>query len=474
MHTVVGINAEQEEGQQLGEGSPHESPSAPRNRPWKVATATLIGTSVEWYDYGIYGLAAAVVFPTVFFPTLDAPVAILASFATLAIGSLGRPLGAIIFGHIGDRYGRRRSLFWSLMLMGAMTVAIGLLPGYAAIGAAAPILLLSIRILQSLSVGGEWGGALLFAVESAPRKRRALFGSFTQMGSGIGFFLSSGAFSLASLGGDEVLLDWAWRLPFLASSVLILTGLMIRYQLEETPVFTLSQQQSEGQGQDGQGQVTPEKPSVPLVDMLRTSWVVLLLATGAFIVTIGGFYVIVNFVSAYAAENLNISAGTIANGGMIASIVAIVMTPIVALVADKVGVRKVTIVGLGLHLVVAWPMFILLDLGTAFGLFAAMSLGMLVSTIAYATIGTLVTGWFRARVRQTGVSLAYQVAGVIGGGLTPILAQALSNQEGGGWISVAVFFSIMGAVSFACVAFKRGPGYLDFGDKASSGALENA
>ncbi|WGD37437.1 MFS transporter [Lysinibacter sp. HNR] len=435
------------------------------NKPWKVASATLIGTSVEWYDYGIYGFAAAVVFPTVFFPTLDAPVAILASFATLAVGSLGRPIGAAIFGHIGDRHGRKKSLFISLMLMGLMTVTIGLLPGYAVIGAAAPMILLLIRIMQSLAVGGEWGGALLFAVESAPRRWRALFGSFTQMGSGLGFFMSSGAFSLIALLGDEAVLEWAWRLPFLASAVLILTGLYIRYQLEETTEYQAVQRETEKKARVA---------NLPLFEVLRSSWDVLLLAIGGFLVTIAGFYIIVNFISAYSADQLQLSAGDIANAGMVASTVSIVFTPIVAIVADMYGVRRITILGLALHLAVAWPMFMLLDLGTSWGLFAAMSLGMFVSTIAYAPIGTLVSGWFPAEVRQTGLSLAYQISGVIGGGLTPMVAQFLSIQDGGGWSTVALFFAGMGAVSLLCVLFKRGPGYLSFGDKATAGAQERS
>ncbi len=429
-----------------------------RTRPWKVAVATLIGTSVEWYDYGIYGFAAAVVFPTVFFPTMSPPVAVLASFATLAIGSLGRPLGAVIFGHIGDRLGRRRSLVLSLVLMGAMTVVIGLLPGYSAIGAAAPVLLLCVRILQSLAVGGEWGGALLFAVESAPRRRRALFGSFTQMGSGLGYFLATGAFGLVGLLGDRAVLEWAWRLPFLASAVLIVTGLVIRSQLSETAEFERVRE-------------TGERERIPLFELLRDHWLQTLLAVGAFLVPIGGFYIIVNFISAYAADTLSIGSGDIATAGMVASIVSVVFTPVAALAADRFGVRTVTLIGLALHVVAAAPMFLLLDLGTPLALILSMSLGMFVSTIAYAPVGTLVAGWFPAPVRQSGVSLSYQVAGVLGGGVVPVLAQALAIR-GGGWPPVAVLFAGMAAVSLLGVVLKRGPGYLSFGDRATREAEE--
>jgi MFS family permease len=426
------------------------APAQPqRNKPAKVAVAALIGTSIEWYDYGIYGFCAAVVFPTVFVPEMPTAVATLASFATLAVGSLGRPLGAAIFGHIGDRYGRKPSLVISLMIMGIMTVAIGLLPGYAAIGIAAPILLLLIRIVQSLAVGGEWGGALLFAVEAAPPRQRALFGSFTQMGSGVGYFLSSGAFALIALFGDQAVLSWAWRLPFLASAVLIAAGLLIRMQLSETEEFQHAKHDTEDRG-------------IPLVALLRTQWRRVLLGIGAFVVPIGGFYIIVSFVSAYASSNLRMSTGDIATAGLVASAVSIVLTPITALFADRFGVRRVTVVGLVLHVVVAYPMFLLLDAGTPLGLNLAMCLGMIASTIAYAPIGTLVAGWFQPTVRQSGVSIAYQVSGVIGGGLIPVLAQQLSIATGGGWTLVAGLLVVLSLISLVSVLLVRGRTYLQF------------
>lgn len=439
------------------------SPGKPakKNSPWRVASATLLGTSVEWYDFGIYGFAAAVIFPTVFFPNMPGPMAVLASFATLAVGSLGRPIGAAIFGHIGDRYGRRKSLVYSLMLMGVATLLIGVLPGYATIGYAAPIILLIIRILQSLAAGGEWGGALLFAVESAPKKWRAFFGSFTQMGSGVGFFLASGAFALISLLGEEAVLAWAWRLPFFASIALIAVGLIIRSQLDETEAFKRAEQQSNAQ----------ENQQLPLFEVFRSAWGVLLLGIGAFLVTIAGFYIIVTYTAAYAAEELGLSTGEIANAGMFASLLAIVLTPVAAIAADKYGVRNVTLIGLALHLVVAAPMFMALNSGTVAGLYICMGLGMTASIIAYAPIGTLVAGWFTTRVRQTGISLSYQIAGVLGGGLTPVIAQWL-HIEFGGTTPVAIFFAAMGAVSLVCVLVKPGPGHLDFGDKATRGSTE--
>lgn len=431
-----------------------------RNSPVRVAAATLLGTSAEWYDYGIYAFAAAVVFPHVFFPDMPGPLAILASFVTLAVGSLGRPIGAAIFGHIGDRHGRRKSLVISLLLMGFATVAIGLLPGYATIGYFAPVALLLIRILQSLAVGGEWGGAVLFAIEAAPKKWRALFGSFPQMGSGVGFFLATGAFALVALFGDEALLAWAWRLPFIASIVLVIIGLIVRSQLEETESFKRAEA----------AQADDAKQQLPVVEVFRKSWGVLLLAVGGFLITIGGFYILTSYFSAVASEGFALSASTIANAGMISSIIAIVTVPPVALAADRWGIRNLTLLGLGLHLVAAYPIFAMLNTGEPWGLYAAMSLGMFVSVMAYAPISTLIAGWFATSVRQTGISLAYQISGVIGGGLTLPIAQALHIQSG--TMPVMLFFIAMSLVSFLCVLVKRGPGHLSFGDKASRGATE--
>ncbi|WP_392508951.1 MFS transporter [Naumannella halotolerans] len=246
----------------------------------------------------------------------------------------------------------------------------------------------------------------IFAVESAPPRRRALFGSFTQMGSGLGAFMTSGAFSLLGLLGDEAVMAWAWRVPFLASAVLIVVGLLIRHQLPETEAFTEE---------------------------------------------------VATFFSAYGADALQLSTTTIGNAGMGASVIAVVCTPIAVIVADRYGVRAVTLVGLVLHLVVAVPIFLLLSHGTALTL--ACSLGMFVSTIAYATIGTLVAGWYPAGVRQTGVSLTYQLTGVLGG-LVPASAQSLSIASSNGWTLVLVLFVVMSAISLFAVAIRRTPSQL--------------
>lgn len=420
-------------------------PDAPHGkRLVGIAAATLVGTSVEWYDFGIFSLAAATIFPTVFFPSAGAAEGVLASFAVIAVGAVARPLGAILFGHIGDRYGRRRSLLMSIVLMGIATTLIGLIPTYDAIGSAAQVLLVVFSLLQALAVGGEWGGSLLFGVESAPPTRRALLGSFTQMGSSLGLFMSSGAFALVGLLDQDAVMSWGWRIPFLASALLVLVGVVIRSKLEETPEFAASER------------VHDPEPSVPIVEVLRHHLGAVALAVGAFLVPIAGYYIIVNFLGGYATTELHLDPRQVSTAVMVSSVVSLVFMPLTAIVADRVGVWRVTVVGLALHVVVTFPMFWLTDLGTMAWLALAMSLGMFVSTIAYSTVGTLVSGWFPTRVRNTALSLGYQVSGMIAGGTVLVLSQWLFTRTHT-WSPVAALFVVLSLVSLFCVALRRGP-----------------
>ncbi|MFM9372822.1 MFS transporter [Streptomyces sp. Da 82-17] len=417
-----------------------------RSKPWKVATASLIGTSVEWYDFGIYATAAALVFPELFFPDVNRALGTLMSFATLFVGALGRPLGAIVFGHIGDRFGRKPALIWSMLLMGGATVCIGLLPTYDAIGVTAPVLLVAIRMLQSLAVGGEWGGAVLFAVEHAPPRRKAFFGSFPQVGDGVGYFLSTGVFALVALAGHDALVDWAWRIPFLLSAVLVLTGFLIRRSMEESPEFEAARAAERAE----------EKQAAPFVAVLRGAWKQWLLASGAFLVTVGGYYVVVTFMSTYAVGSLGFTDSQAAAAGTAASVVVIVAIPLAAIAADRYGMSRVTLVGMLLHLVVAAPMFWLADTRSVPGLWLAMCLPMLASAIAYAAIGTLASTWFEPRVRYTGLSLAFQTAGLVGTA-APTAASWLFSSSGDSWVPVAAAFAGMALLSSVClIACDRG------------------
>lgn len=414
----------------------------------KVLGVSLVGTAIEWYDFGIYATASALVFPTVFFGGQDN--AIMSSFLVMAVAMLARPLGAIVFGHIGDRFGRKFALFGSLGLMTVATLLIGILPGSASIGAAAIGLLLLIRTLQSFAVGGEWGGAVLYAVESAPPNRKALYGSFPQIGNGIGIFGAMLAFNLVSLQGHDFLINGGWRYPFLAAVVLGLLGMWLRWSVEDSPEFAKVREAEEKALAEG------KKAKVPFFELIRTSWRQVLVAAGAFLITIGGLYIITSYIQARAVNVLGMSEAEVTTSGMVLSVSILVIIPLAALAGDKWGVRRVTLFGLALHVIVGFPMFWLVQTGTFAGLVTGQLLGNLASCIAYATIGTLVAGWFTATVRQSGLSLAYQIAGLIGG-FTLVAAQALDDAAGGSWVPVAILFCGVGLLSFLCAQLWKGP-----------------
>ncbi|MEU9116642.1 MFS transporter [Streptomyces sp. NPDC048483] len=295
---------------------------------------------------------------------------------------------------------------------------------------------------QSLAIGGEWGGAVLFAVEHAPPRRKAFFGSFPQVGDGVGYFLSTGAFAAIALLGHDALVGWAWRIPFLLSAALVLVGLLIRSTMEESPEFEAARRA---------GGTVAQKQETPAVAVLRDAWRTWLLASGAFLITVGGYYIVVTFMSTYAVAHLGFTDAQAAGAGTAASVVVIVCTPLAALAADRFGLRRVTLTGILLHLVVAFPMFWLAESRSAAGLWLAMCLPMLASTIAYAAIGTLVAGWFTPpRTRCTGLSMSFQTAGLVGT-LAPAATSWLFTTFDNSWTPVAVAFAGMALVSAVCL-----------------------
>lgn len=421
--------------------------SAPaRTSPAKVIGATVIGTTIEWYDFAIYVFSAAVVFPTVFFPTLSPGSGVLSSFATLAIAALTRPLGAMIFGHIGDTIGRRRSLLLSMILMTSATVCIGFVPGFAAIGWFGAVLVLLLRILQSVAVGGEWGGAVAYAVESAPPRWRSVFGSFPQLGNSLGLFAASGIITIFDQNA-EWFIAFGWRIPFFIAGVFGVAGIVLRLIIDESPEFITARRVEQERA------VTKAALERPLTVLFRTETRVVLQAAGAFLATIGCIYISLTYVSAYAANVLQIEPQTISLSTNLVSVITVFMVLAAAIAGDRFGVRRVTLVGLFLPMVIAFPMFFILTQGGFGGVFGAMVLGNLASSVAYATIGTMVAGWFPARVRQCGLSLAYQIAGVVGS-FSLVFAQFLDVQFGG-WVPVAVLFFLMGLLSWLCALLYR-------------------
>lgn len=416
-----------------------------RSRPLRVALAAFIGTTIEWYDYYLYATAAALVFGELFFPSLDPVAGTLASFATYAVGFLARPLGGVVFGHLGDRIGRKKSLVASLLIMGTATCLVGLLPGYSTIGWLAPALLVLLRFVQGIAVGGEWGGAVLIAVEHAPVKRRTFYGAFAQLGSPVGLLLSTVMLTLFTALPDDAFLDWGWRVPFLCSAVLILVGLVIRLRVEESPEFLAAQARAKAH------------EGLPVVETLRTEWRQVLLGIFTILVSIGGFYVVNTFMLAYVTTQLDVPKSVALTGQTIVAVVEGVTLLFFAHLGDRIGRRAVAAGGAVFTALWAFPMFELVNSANTIAIWVAMAVGILGITATYAVVAALVAEMFAVRTRYTGISLAYQLAGVVGGGLIPLLATYLLDSFGGSSVPAVVMLVVMALLSTGAAVLTRPP-----------------
>ncbi|GAA1026374.1 MFS transporter [Amycolatopsis albidoflavus] len=401
----------------------------------RAAAAAFVGTTIEWYDFYAYSTAASLVFGKLFFPEGTSPlVGLMASFATYAVGFLARPLGGIVFGHFGDRVGRKAALVTTLLIMGIATFATGLLPTYATAGVLAPLLLVVLRFAQGLAVGGEWGGAVLMAVEHAPAGRKTFYGSFAQLGNPAGALLASGLFGLLAGQGDGALAAGGWRVPFLLSAVLVIVGLVIRLKVEESPVFKQAEPVAE----------------LPVRLALRTSWRQILRGIGALPVAVGGYYIVTTFLLGYSTTDLHVSEELVLTGLSIASFVELVATVGVAWLGDRVGGRRVVIAGLIGVAVLAAPQFLVMGSGSTGLIFLTLSLMRLVMAATYGPIAAILAQMFPARARYTSISLSYQVAGAVFGGFSPLACTALVAGFGG-VAPVIVLLVVMCLVSIACL-----------------------
>lgn len=399
----------------------------------KIATASVIGTTVEWYDLFLFATASALVFNKIFFPTYDALVGTMLAFGTFAAAYVARIVGAAVFGHFGDRLGRKSMLLISLLTMGAATFLIGLLPGYGSIGVAAPILLLTLRIIQGLALGGEWGGAVLMTVEHAPKERRGFFGSWVQVGVPAGTLLANLVFLLIAANvSEEALLSWGWRVPFLASVVLIGIGLYIRLSLEETPSFQRVKEEG-------------AKARIPFAALMRAHWKHVILGGIATLSTGTSFNLLVAFGLTYGKE-LGFSKVQMLVAVMISCALCIVLLPFFGALSDRIGRRPVIIGGIVAEAVVAFPMFWLMDT-KVFGLVVAGYLLMMTAFAAnYGPIATFLAEQFGSRVRYSGLSIAYMLSGLLGSAITPAVTTWLLSSTGSG-ASIAWFMMISAAVS---------------------------
>ncbi|HEY0964087.1 MAG TPA: MFS transporter [Pseudomonadales bacterium] len=383
----------------------------------RVLFASLIGTTIEFFDFYIYGTAAVLVFPTLFFPSSNPATATLQSLATFALAFFARPLGSALFGHFGDRIGRKATLVAALLTMGLSTVFIGLLPTYAQIGLAAPALLALCRFGQGIGLGGEWGGAVLLATENAPPGKQAWYGMFPQLGAPIGFILSTGVFIvLSALLSEEQFFAWGWRVPFVASALLVFVGLYVRLKITETPAFREALERN-------------ERVQVPLVALLREHLATLVLATLAAITTFVVFYLMTVFTLSWGTSQLGFERQDFLVLQMIGVLFFAAAIPLSAIVADRVGhmpmliASSIAVIAFGL---VLGPMFT----GNTLSVVVMLSLGLACMGLTYGPLGTALSELFPTAVRYTGASLAFNFAGILGGSLAPYIATYLANSYG--------------------------------------------
>ncbi|MFE9748403.1 MFS transporter [Saccharothrix saharensis] len=389
----------------------------PKKSFTKVVIASLIGTTIEWYDFFLYGSAAALVFNKLFFPTADPLNGTLLAFTTYAIGFLARPLGGLVFGHFGDKLGRKKLLVLSLVLMGGATFAMGLLPTYAAIGVAAPLLLTLLRLVQGFALGGEWGGAVLIVSEHGSAERRGFWASWPQAGVPMGNLLATAVLAvLAAVQSDEAFLSWGWRVPFLLSGVLVLIGLWIRLSVSESPVFLEAQAKVEA------GKVK-EKP--PIVAVVRDHWREVLIAMGARMAENVSYYVITAFILVYITTELGMPRSAGLNAVLIASFVHLVTIPMWGALSDRIGRRTTYLIGTVGIGVWMFAFFALLDTKSFFPMTLAVTVGLFLHGAMYGPQAAFFSELFGTKVRYSGASIGYQLASIAAGAVAPLIATAL-------------------------------------------------
>jgi metabolite-proton symporter len=413
---------------------PAKAPSSVR----KVIVASLIGTSLEWYDFFIYGTAAALVFNKLFFPSFEPLVGTLLAFTTYAVGFIARPLGGLLFGHYGDRIGRKNVLVVTLLLMGIATFAIGLMPTYATLGAWAPILLVVLRFVQGLGLGGEWGGAVLMTLESGDERRRGLNASWPQAGVPLGLLLANGVLSLMGvLTNDAAFLSWGWRVPFLLSGVLVLVGLWIRLTIAESPLFREVEE-------------SHTKAAAPILEVLRRYPKKVLLAVGARVGVDVAFYTFVLFITTYIATYLKLPRNYALNAVLIAAAVQVVLIPFFGNLSDRFARRPVYLAGAIGSAVWVFVFFAMLDTGQFWLIVLATVVALVFHAAMYGPQAAFIAEMFPTKVRYTGASMGYQLAGIIGGALAPIISVALLDRFDTS-LAVSVYAVIMLLVTIICV-----------------------
>ncbi|MGR6916518.1 MFS transporter [[Actinomadura] parvosata] len=411
--------------------------TAPPSRS-RIAAASLIGTAIEFYDFYIYGTAAALVLNTAFFPKMDSVAGTLASFSTFAVAFISRPLGSAVFGHWGDRVGRKSMLVVSLLVMGLSTVLIGLLPGYATMGVLAPVLLVLLRFTQGIGLGGEWGGAALLATEHAPPGKRGLYAMFPQLGPSAGFIVANGLFLILGAAlSDGQFESWGWRLPFVASLLLVIVGLYVRLKISETPVFQAAMEER-------------RIAKVPFAGLMRHQWRRVLLGAGAMTVAYTLFYTATTYCLAYGTDTLEIPRTTMLALTMVGVVFMAAGTVASAMVSDRLGRRRTLIWGTAVAVAWGLVMFPLMETRSIFLVGLALAGALALMGLIFGPMGAYLPELFRTEYRYSGASVAYSLGGVLGGAVPPLVATGM--QAGGlGVMAIGGYVSAMALLSLLCL-----------------------
>ncbi|WP_422390606.1 MFS transporter [Arthrobacter sp. N1] len=401
----------------------------------RVAGASFVGTALESYDFYVFGTAAALVFNVVFFTEQDPLTGTLSAFLVFAMGFVARPLGAILFGHLGDRIGRKRTLIWTITLMGLATGTVGLLPDYNAIGIWAPIILTALRFLQGLSLGGEWGGSILIATEHAEPRKRALYASIPQLGSPVGTMLISVIFLVLAVVAPEVMTTWGWRIPFLLAFPFLAVAIYLRLAIDETPVF---KQVSEGH----------RLPRIPFLEVLKSQPVAIVVAIASAVLGIGSYFLMVTYTQAYGTETLGLSQATVLNAALVGSILQLGTIPAFGYLAMRIGSAKVVAGGALGTALIAFPLYWVISIATEPMYIAAIILGGILPTASWAALGGLMADIFKPATAFTALSFAYSIAAIVAG-FAPSITQRFGIATDGAWWHPGVVLAAMSLVTVA-------------------------